>query len=1141
MTRFQTRLRILVVILATGLGLTAAAQDLQSRLTAEGAASLAKAAAHDGDPQRGAILFHQPYLGCVKCHDVTGDGDTAASQHRLGPDLTAIDRKLSAEEIVESILAPSKVIAKGFESISVQLDDGRSIAGLLAKETGTDLMLRNPTDGSLVTMAKSSIEHREHSKTSIMPADQVNQLASRQQFLDLAKYLIEVREGGQKRARQLQPPPSLIALALPEYESRVDHAGMIRALDSRAFARGQAIYDRLCVNCHGTHDQPGSLPTSLAFATGRFKNGGDPFAMYQTLTRGFGLMPPQTWMVPQQKYDVIHYIREAYLRPHNPSQYAEVNDEYLNHLPKGDTRGPAPRTIEPWVTMDYGPSLINTYEIGRDGTNFAQKGIAVRLDSGPGGISRGKAWIVFDHDTLRMAGAWTGSGFIDWNGIHFNGRHQVHPRVVGDVLASNPTGPGWADPETGGFDDDRRIIGRDGRRYGPLPRTWGQYRGLYHDGDRVIISYTIGQTDILESPGVKFIPTPSDEPAPARNIDKHATQDNVGADSRRRLQAKAKDKDKGQAPLPAECTVFTRSLHIRPRNKELLLLVATNPTASARLVSLGAAVRFGSDRSREGSALLAGLVGSTYGCTWTDFDNRLCLRIPAGSEPLNLQLWFAREVDRLPLDYLLAAIDSQHSGADLKARLQGGQPRWPQTLTTAVVLGKTDGPFAIDTLTHPINNPWLAQMRFTGIDFYPDSDRAVVCAWDGDVWLVRGLASLGDATHEDQNTPRKLSWQRIASGLFQPLGIKIVDGQIFVTCRDQLVILRDLNGDGETDFYECFNNDHQVTEHFHEFAMGLQVDDQGRFYYAKSARHALPAVVPHHGTLLRISKDGAKTEILATGFRAANGVCLNPDGTYVVTDQEGHWNPKNRINWVTEGGFYGNMLAYHDVKDTSDNAMQQPLCWITNDFDRSPAELLWIPQKTWGPLAGSLLNLSYGYGKLFVVPFEDVRGRKQGGMCALPVAPVPTGLVRGRFSPRDGHLYTCGMFAWAGSATQPGGLYRIRYTGRPMYLPIGLKARRGELDITFTDAIDPVAASDPSRYSLKTWGLKRTAEYGSPHINEKPLKIASVQLSEDGRMITLRSAGIAQTWGMEIVCRLKGTDGQSFERTIHNSIFDLGE
>ncbi len=58
--------------------------------------------------------------------------------------------------------------------------------------------------------------------------------------------------------------------------------------------------------------------------------------------------------------------------------------------------------------------------------------------------------------------------------------------------------------------------------------------------------------------------------------------------------------------------------------------------------------------------------------------------------------------------------------------------------------------------------------------------------------------------------------------MFQPLGVKIVDGKIYVTCRDQITRLNDLNGDGETDFYENFNNDHQVTEHFHEFAMGLQ-------------------------------------------------------------------------------------------------------------------------------------------------------------------------------------------------------------------------------------------------------------------------------------------------------------------------------
>jgi hypothetical protein len=281
------------------------------------------------------------------------------------------------------------------------------------------------------------------------------------------------------------------------------------------------------------------------------------------------------------------------------------------------------------------------------------------------------------------------------------------------------------------------------------------------------------------------------------------------------------------------------------------------------------------------------------------------------------------------------------SAFDLKPLCEGGPPRWAGTIETEAVIGEDDGPFAVDVLTHPEANPWFCRLRLTGFDFMPDGQRAAVGAWDGSVWMVAGI----------DRADKRLSWQRIASGLFQPLGVKCVDGKIYVCCRDQIAVLHDLNGDGEADFYENFNNDHQVTEHFHEFAMGLQTDAEGNFYYAKSARHAKPALVPHHGTLLRVSKDGLRTDILAKGFRAANGVCINPDGSFFVTDQEGHWTPKNRINWVPgKGGFYGNMLGYHDVTDTSDEAMLQPVCWITNAFDRSPAELIWVTSERWGPL-----------------------------------------------------------------------------------------------------------------------------------------------------------------------------------------------
>ena len=49
---------------------------------------------------------------------------------------------------------------------------------------------------------------------------------------------------------------------------------------------------RVCANCHGTRDQPGSLPSAPRFATAALKNGSDPYQLYRTITDGFGQMAP---------------------------------------------------------------------------------------------------------------------------------------------------------------------------------------------------------------------------------------------------------------------------------------------------------------------------------------------------------------------------------------------------------------------------------------------------------------------------------------------------------------------------------------------------------------------------------------------------------------------------------------------------------------------------------------------------------------------------------------------------------------------------------------------------------------------------------------------------------------------------------
>jgi hypothetical protein len=132
------------------------------------------------------------------------------------------------------------------------------------------------------------------------------------------------------------------------------------------------------------------------------------------------------------------------------------------------------------------------------------------------------------------------------------------------------------------------------------------------------------------------------------------------------------------------------------------------------------------------------------------------------------------------------------------------------------------------------------------------------------------------------------------------------------------------------------------------------------------------------------------------------------------------------------------------------------------------------------------------------------------------------------------------MYAWAGNQLQPGGFYRVRYTGKPADLPVGLHAKPGAVEVTFTDALEP-AAVDPKNFDVKVWGLKRSKNYGSKHLDEKPLTVAKATLAGDGKTVRLDLPDLAPTRGMEIVFRLKGSDGRPVTGTLHNTIHALGK
>src|SRR5262249_55601831 len=156
---------------------------LQQQLLREDGALLARAARKQGDASRGAVIFYRPDLACTRCHSA------GEETNRLGPDLAKAGKEATDVYLVESLLQPSRVIKKGFETIVITTRTGRTFSGLLAEDRADAVVLRDPAaTGKLLTILKKDIEERNDRGPSIMPEGLVNQLSSRQEFLDLTRF-----------------------------------------------------------------------------------------------------------------------------------------------------------------------------------------------------------------------------------------------------------------------------------------------------------------------------------------------------------------------------------------------------------------------------------------------------------------------------------------------------------------------------------------------------------------------------------------------------------------------------------------------------------------------------------------------------------------------------------------------------------------------------------------------------------------------------------------------------------------------------------------------------------------------------------------------------------------------------------------
>lgn len=850
----------------------------------------------------------------------------------------------------------------------------------------------------------------------------------------------------------------------------LDHAGILLSLKDEDYQAGKVIYKGLCINCHGADGKTAPLPTARAFGVQAFKFGSDPYSIFQTLTKGNGLMGPMLHLSPHERYQVTHYIIEKYVKPFK-NGYQPLSDNYLERLPKGKLLGKTEEQVE----RDFGPGLAS--QLGKDISSV----ISLKLND----IS-----MAYNLHNMNQEEIWDG-GYLDYS-------NTQHSKLRGGGVVT-PAGlpikglQGWQWAHEGRFDYPKdQLLAR-----GPMPKKWMDYKGHYLHDQKIIFSYSIDQRPILEMP----------ESLPA-----------------------------GQA------MVHHFEIQPGPLLKLAVAKLETQPAFSSHIHQSIATM------NNDIYFTACKVFGDIEQLSWNvEKNGQMVLTIPKINKTLQFKvLRYTSHEKNAQKGFEQLCQTQTPSTTDLSNKTQGGSLRWAEVLTTKGEVSKEKTPYVLDTLTLPKNNPWKTWFRTSALDFFKDG-RMALATHGGDIWIVSNI----------DDKLENLKWKRFAAGLYEPFGLKIVDGIIYVTCKDRLTRLHDHNQDGEADFYESFYADEDVSTFFHAFNFDLQTDSEGNFYYAKSGQYTN---YKYPGSVMKVPPQGGEAEVYCTGFRTPNGMGITADGILSVSDNEGNWMPASKVSLVKPNGFYGYVQTKTNPKWQPDGGkidvkkvippktFDQPLMWIPKYVDNSSGGQLWVEDSRWGPLSGRFLHTSFGKGHLYYFLTQDVGDLHQGALVRLPYN-FNTGIMRARVNPYDGQVYATGLNGWNGGGRQglgEGGVQRLRYTGKTQKMINHWKVEKGKIELGVNFKIS--SSMNLHKIHGEQWNYLWSEQYGSK--NYKPsdqqpgrdaLVIEKIELSAQQDKLILHIQNLQPVDQIELKMKLKAEDGSIFDEELWMTIHSLNK
>lgn len=391
------------------------------------------------------------------------------------------------------------------------------------------------------------------------------------------------------------------------------------------------------------------------------------------------------------------------------------------------------------------------------------------------------------------------------------------------------------------------------------------------------------------------------------------------------------------------------------------------------------------------------------------------------------------------------------------------------------------------------------------------------------------------------------------------------NGSLLIPQMPELTRLRDTDGDGRVDVIEAVCTAWGVTGNYHETNSGPIPDGKGNWFVALgSASQAGPTfdlvrgkfsamgrrgrnymATPWKGWVVKVNAKG-ELKPWASGFRQANGITMSPAGDLFVTDNQGDWKPVTPIYHVQEGHFYGHPTSLvwdsEFVKEHPD-----PLAWAVDHIDEVdamrtlPAVLL--PQGfmcnsasepifdtssgAFGPFAGQMFVGDIAGQRILRVMLEKVGGEYQGAATTLIEGDeLGGGNNRLCLSPDGKSLYVGQTYRGWGRPSE--GLKRITYKGELPFAVEKMSLTKNGFELIFTKPVNREQAQKISEYQLSHYYYEYSQRYGSPQMGVTPVKVKGVQVSEDGKTVSIDLGGMEKRKIYQLdFATLKAADGSA--------------